>query len=102
MQCLGNGHLTVAFGQLEDCCADDAHGETTVAPYCCEFGSAQSPVDDLRQGGSEAPVLLSALPVFHGPSLDLVALHCAVEWLDTRPPPDSSPRRLARNCTWLI
>ena len=103
MTCLAGGHSVLSFGLAGDCCPDaEAAGGSTVKATCCEFSQARSltPAFVPHAPLDLTPVLmvLDAVPM----TVAFLRTSAPCGWLQSRPPPMSSPERLASFGVFLI
>lgn len=103
MTCLLGGHSVLSIGIVVDCCpAEEEQDGSTIEAACCDLTQAKLEMSHLI--GSEPcalPVLIAVsneAPQW-APGKRNVAV---IQWLDSRPPPQEVPDRLAAFGTYLI
>jgi hypothetical protein len=102
MTCLAEGHSTLSMGLMADCCPEEEHEGPTLAPLCCDFGMASSPVDELIPAGGHEQVVLLSVASAHGWAAQSGVRSVRIPWLATRPPPEDPVHRLSRLSIWRI
>lgn len=103
MTCLMGGHTVLSFGQADDCCPDSEGSDGPVLTAdCCAL--TQAKLDGVSM------ITSNTLDIDPGILVSGTWVLCAFEapaavplgWLYSRPPPMSTPERLASFGTFLI